>query len=109
MGVGLLECGSRKQSHSGGPPPLTIKMSWPGVVNCQPECGQFRSVWDGAGPPMQQSSQTDEGSPTTDTDKPEVYSSLGVAAHREGNHESAVDLLTRAIAADPENADSHWQ
>ena len=26
-GVGLLECGSRKQSHSGGPPPLTIKMS----------------------------------------------------------------------------------
>ena len=49
-GVGLLECGSRKQSHSGGPPPLTIKMSWPGVANCQPECGQFGSVWDGANP-----------------------------------------------------------
>src|SRR3954468_15648003 len=47
MGVGLLECGSRKQSHSGGPPPLTIKMSWPGVVNCQPECSQFGSIWDG--------------------------------------------------------------
>src|SRR3954451_14153824 len=36
-----------KQSHSGGPPPLTIKMSWPGVVNCQPECSQFGSIWDG--------------------------------------------------------------
>src|SRR4029079_19519595 len=47
-GVGLFECGSCKQSHSGGPPPVTIKMSWSGVVNCQPECGQFGSVWDGA-------------------------------------------------------------
>src|SRR3954464_6683440 len=36
-----------KQSHSGGPPPLTIKMSWPGVVNCQPECSQLGSIWDG--------------------------------------------------------------
>src|SRR3954451_6207327 len=43
-----------KQSHSGGPPPLTIKMSWPGVVNCQPECSQFGSIWDGLaeGPPV---------------------------------------------------------
>src|ERR1700682_5647960 len=22
-------------------------MSWPGVVNCQPECSQLRSLWDG--------------------------------------------------------------
>src|SRR4051794_38545993 len=36
-----------KQSHSGGPPPLTIKMSWPGVVNCQPECSQSGAIWDG--------------------------------------------------------------
>ena len=36
-GVGLLECGSRKQSHSGGPPPRSIKRSWPGDANCQPE------------------------------------------------------------------------
>src|SRR3954463_4014994 len=37
-----------EQSHFGGPPPVTIKMSWPGVGNCQPESGQFGSVWDGA-------------------------------------------------------------
>src|SRR5438309_1877995 len=49
MGVGPFECGSRKQSHSGGPPPRTIKMSWSGVANCQPECDQFGSVWDGPG------------------------------------------------------------
>src|SRR3954452_7371435 len=39
-----------KQSHSGGPPPLTIKMSWPGVVNCQPECSQSGAIWDGLEP-----------------------------------------------------------
>src|SRR3954447_13093008 len=36
-----------KQSHSGGPPPVPIKMSSPGVAYCQPGCGQFGSVWDG--------------------------------------------------------------
>src|SRR3954469_9595016 len=40
-----------KQSHFGGPPPVAIKMSWPGVVNCQPEGGQFESDWDGPASP----------------------------------------------------------
>src|SRR4051794_26053618 len=47
MGWAFGSVGHVKQSHSGGPPPLTIKMSWPGVVNCQPECSQFGSIWDG--------------------------------------------------------------
>src|SRR3954469_13014374 len=46
-----------KQSHSGGPPPLTIKMSWPGVVNCQPECSQSGAIWDGLKKGLRQSPQ----------------------------------------------------
>src|SRR5260370_42591677 len=37
-----------KQSHSGGPPPVTIKTSLLGVLKCQLENRQFRPFWDGA-------------------------------------------------------------
>src|SRR3954451_21824155 len=46
-GVGLLECGSCKQSHSGGPPPRTIKIPLPVAPYCQLEKSRFDPSWDG--------------------------------------------------------------
>ncbi|MHC5538455.1 DUF1559 family PulG-like putative transporter [Singulisphaera rosea] len=46
--MGLLERGSCKQSHSGGPPLSKIKISGLDVENCQVERGLSGSVWDDA-------------------------------------------------------------
>jgi tetratricopeptide (TPR) repeat protein len=34
---------------------------------------------------------------------------LARAAHQQGQHEAALELVTRALAADPDDADVHWQ
>src|SRR3954468_21830008 len=71
MGWAFGSVGHVKQSHSGGPPPLTIKMSWPGVVNCQPECSQSGAIWDGLGEP---------GEPLDNPSGGQVGSELGLGA-----------------------------
>src|SRR5258708_18097452 len=48
MGWTFWSVGHVTQSHSRGPPPVTIKTCLLGVLKCQLENRQFRPFWDGA-------------------------------------------------------------
>src|SRR4051794_27001958 len=67
-----------------------------------PDAGSAR---DGQGQQARPTHQVPEDAP----ESPGALLARGRAAQREGRLESAVDLLGRAIAADPENAEGHWQ
>src|SRR4051794_35932335 len=98
-----------KQSHSGGPPPLTIKMSWPGVVNCQPECSQFGSIWDGLTQDFRAATGVERvpaALPVKKPDKewfvrthrdPAYQFPTGVIEIREGKHESGFYVVDKGL------------
>ncbi len=43
-----------------------------------------------------------------DPNQPDALHLLGVIAHQVGNHDTAVDLITKAIAIKPDYAEAHY-